>query len=129
MSNKPPIEVPQGAIRLNTDSQRLEFFAQDRWYEMATDVTTLDGGTRGAFRWFWTWRSFKHSGPKYNRILSRFQLQVMQLILDDASSTVDASGSGAHASKTRAVFMVEETVVVMLMNLLYIINRKCNQFW
>ena len=44
MSNQPPIEVPQGAIRLNTDSQRLEFFAQDRWYEMATDVPTLDGG-------------------------------------------------------------------------------------
>ena len=47
MSNKPPIEVPQGAIRLNTDSQRLEFFAQDRWYEMATDTPTLDGGARG----------------------------------------------------------------------------------
>ena len=49
MSNKPPIEVPQGAIRLNTDSQKLEFFAQDRWYEMATDVPTLDGGARGIF--------------------------------------------------------------------------------
>ena len=57
MSNKPPIEVPQGAIRLNTDSQRLEFFAQDRWYEMATDVPTLHnasnsdklGGVRGFF--------------------------------------------------------------------------------
>ena len=47
MSNKPPIEVPQGAIRLNTDSQRLEFFAQDRWYEFATDSPTLDGGARG----------------------------------------------------------------------------------
>ena len=49
MSNQPPIEVPQGAIRLNTDSQKLEFFAQDRWYEMATDVPTLDGGARGLF--------------------------------------------------------------------------------
>ena len=49
MSNQPPIEVPQGAIRLNTDSQRLEFFAQDRWYEMATDTPTLDGGVRGLF--------------------------------------------------------------------------------
>ena len=47
MSNKPPIEVPQGAIRLNTDSQKLEFFAQDRWHEMATNVPTLDGGVRG----------------------------------------------------------------------------------
>ena len=49
MSNQPPIEVPQGAIRLNTDSQKLEFYAQDRWYEMATDVPTLDGGVRGLF--------------------------------------------------------------------------------
>ena len=36
--------IPQGAIRLNTDSQKLEFFAQDRWYEMATDTQVLDGG-------------------------------------------------------------------------------------
>ena len=47
MSNQPPIEVPQGAIRLNTDSQKLEFFAQDRWYEMATDTPILEGGARG----------------------------------------------------------------------------------
>jgi len=46
MSNQPPIGVPQGAIRLNTDSQKLEFYAQDRWYEMATDVPTVDGGER-----------------------------------------------------------------------------------
>jgi len=45
MSNQPPIEVPQGAIRLNTDSQRLEFFAQDRWYEMATHSNVFDGGS------------------------------------------------------------------------------------
>ena len=49
MSNQPPIGVPQGAIRLNTDSQRLEFFAEDRWYEMATNTPNLDGGTRGLF--------------------------------------------------------------------------------
>ena len=49
MATKPPVEVPQGAIRLNTDSQKLEFFAQDQWWEMATDVPTLDGGARGVF--------------------------------------------------------------------------------
>ena len=52
MSNQPPIEVPQGAIRLNTDSQKLEFFAQDRWYEMATDTPNLGSspvGVRGLF--------------------------------------------------------------------------------
>ena len=45
MSNNPPIEAPQGAIRLNTDSQRLEFFAQDRWYEMAIHSEVFDGGS------------------------------------------------------------------------------------
>jgi len=43
MALKPPVEVPQGAIRLNTDSQKLEFFAQDQWWEMATDVPNLGG--------------------------------------------------------------------------------------
>ena len=43
MSNKPPIEVPQGAIRLNTDSEKLEFFAQDRWYEFATHSDVFQG--------------------------------------------------------------------------------------
>ena len=47
MATKPPVEVPQGAIRLNTDSQKLEFFAQDQWWQMATDSTApIDGGSR-----------------------------------------------------------------------------------
>ena len=41
MSNQPPIGVPQGAIRFNTDSQKLEFYAQDQWFEMATDSPLL----------------------------------------------------------------------------------------
>ena len=41
------MSIPQGAIRLNTDSQKLEFFAQDRWFEMATDTPIMSGGTRG----------------------------------------------------------------------------------
>ena len=47
MSNQPPIGVPQGAIRFNTDSQKLEFYAQDRWWEMATEGFEL-GGNGGA---------------------------------------------------------------------------------
>ena len=43
MALKPPVEVPQGALRFNTDSQKLEFFAQDQWWEMATDVPYLGG--------------------------------------------------------------------------------------
>ena len=40
------MSIPQGAIRFNTDTHRLESYAQDRWFENATDVPTLEGGTR-----------------------------------------------------------------------------------
>ncbi len=47
--------IPQGAIRFNTDSQKLEFYAQDQWWEMVTDTPNLgvssntDAGARGLF--------------------------------------------------------------------------------
>ena len=41
----PPSEVPQGAIRFNTDSQRLEFYAQGEWWVMSTDTPNLGQGT------------------------------------------------------------------------------------
>ena len=37
----PPSEIPQGAIRFNTDSQKLEFYAQDQWWEMVIDTPAL----------------------------------------------------------------------------------------
>ena len=43
------MSTPQGAIRLNIDSQRLEFFAEGRWHEIATDVPIMDGGARGVY--------------------------------------------------------------------------------
>ena len=48
MALKPPVEVPQGAIRLNTDSQKLEFYAQDQWWEMATEESAPTGD-RGVY--------------------------------------------------------------------------------
>ncbi len=53
MALKPPVEVPQGAIRLNTDSQKLEFFAQDQWWEMATYNNNLNGGARAVLAGGW----------------------------------------------------------------------------
>ena len=51
----PPSEIPQGAIRFNTDSQRLEFYAQGEWWLMSTDTPNLGRdvdstpGARGVF--------------------------------------------------------------------------------
>jgi len=51
----PPSEIPQGAIRFNTDSQKLEFYAQGEWWNMVTDTPNLGvgadtgAGARGIF--------------------------------------------------------------------------------
>ena len=51
----PPSEIPQGAIRFNTDSQKLEFYAQGEWWVMSTDTPNLGtgadttAGARGLF--------------------------------------------------------------------------------
>ena len=45
MSLPPSGEIPQGAIRFNTDSQRLEFYAQGEWWVMSTDTPNLGQGT------------------------------------------------------------------------------------
>ena len=97
MSNQPPIEVPQGAIRLNTDSQRLEFFAQDRWYEFATDTPVLDGGVGRGFV-----AGGNVPGGKTNGIQS---INFSTLATDTAFGDITSSrgGPAGAASRTRGI--------------------------
>ena len=97
MSNQPPIEVPQGAIRLNTDSQRLEFFAQDRWYEMATNTPVLDGGARGF--------SIGGNNPGFTNTIEFITIPTMGNAIDFGNRTGNGEPSqNACASRTRAFF-------------------------
>jgi len=45
----PPKEIPLGAIRFNSDSQKLEYFNGDVWMQVHTFNPNLDGGVRGIF--------------------------------------------------------------------------------
>ena len=96
MSNQPPIEVPQGAIRLNTDSQKLEFFAQDRWYEFATENATGLGR-----------RGFRISGAapvSTNDIIETFNIATEGNAVDTGFDLSTARGAfGCSASRTRAI--------------------------
>ena len=95
MSNQPPIEVPQGAIRLNTDSQRLEFFAQDRWYEMATENAS-DSGSR-AFR-------VAGDSPSNGTIIDVFNITTGGQAYDSGFDLSQGTGQMACAgSRTRAI--------------------------
>ena len=100
MSNKPPIEVPQGAIRLNTDSQRLEFFAQDRWYEFATEVASpiagrgiWGGGLQGP-----------NASPYSTNIIDMVQIQTRGDATDFGDTTLLKGQSAGCGDRIRGLF-------------------------
>ena len=43
----PPTEIPLGAVRFNSDSQKLEYWIGDAWMQVQTFSPNLDGGERG----------------------------------------------------------------------------------
>jgi hypothetical protein len=45
----PPVEIPLGAMRFNSDSQKLEYFNGEIWMQIHTFNPDLDGGVRGLF--------------------------------------------------------------------------------
>ena len=97
MALKPPVEVPQGAIRLNTDSQKLEFYAQDQWWEMATDVPTLDGGSRGLFGGGYT--------PTAINTINYITIETAGNAIDFGDLTyTDSNVCSSGASRTRAMW-------------------------
>ena len=44
-----PRETPEGAIRYNTDSNKMEVWIGDKWKIVSTSSPNLDGGARGVF--------------------------------------------------------------------------------
>ena len=42
-----PVEIPTGAVRYNTDSNKMEVYIGDTWMEVSVSSPTLDGGARG----------------------------------------------------------------------------------
>ena len=100
MALKPPVEVPQGAIRLNTDSQKLEFFAQDQWWEMATDVPTLDGGTRALI-------AGGYDGSAYIKNIDYFNVDTTGNGADFGDMQNISGWLGALADRTRGIILAD----------------------
>jgi len=49
MSLTPKTPIPEGAIRYNTDSNKMEVWIGEKWMIVATSSPDLDGGARGIF--------------------------------------------------------------------------------
>ncbi len=48
-----PQEIPTGAVRYNTDSNKMEVYIGSTWMEVAVSSPNLDGGVRGIFAGGW----------------------------------------------------------------------------
>ncbi len=105
MALKPPVEVPQGAIRLNTDSQKLEFFAQDQWWQMATDVPNLarsaDSGVgpRGVFA-----GGYAYGPGNQTNVIDYVNIASAANAVDFGDLTEARGTSQGFASRTRGVY-------------------------
>ena len=98
MALKPPVEVPQGAIRLNTDSQKLEFFAQDQWWEMATSAALTTGSGRAVFG-----GSYNYPGNCVD-VIDYIQISTQGDAIDFGNLTQSQGTGTSFGSVTRAIW-------------------------
>ena len=89
------MSTPQGAIRLNIDSQRLEFFAEGRWHEFAIDSPTLDSGARGVIA----------GNNPTSDVIQFFTIPVQGNATDFGDLSQNRFVGGSGSSRTRGLFM------------------------
>ena len=90
----PPIEIPLGAMRFNSDSQKLEYWMGSAWMQIKTFSPDLDGGARGVF--------MGASNPGGDSQISYITIPTQGNTVDFGSRTI--SGIGANlSSRTRGL--------------------------
>ena len=94
----PPSEIPLGAMRFNSDSQKLEYWNGSAWMQIKTFSPNLDGGTRGIFTGMAAIPNMSPYGIQYITIPTQGNST-------DFGDMVDArSNVGSFASNVRGVF-------------------------
>ena len=92
----PPSEIPLGAMRFNSDSQKLEYWMGSAWMQIKTFSPNLDGGVRG----------FAAGGttPGYTATIDFYTIPIQGNAQDFGDLTI-AKGNGVagFASRTRGV--------------------------
>ena len=94
----PPVDIPLGAMRFNSDSHKLEYWNGESWFQIKTFSPTLDGGTRGIFTGMGAIPNMSPYGIQYITIPTQGNSV-------DFGDMVDArSNVGSFASNVRGVF-------------------------
>ena len=89
----PPIETPLGAMRFNSDSQKLEYWMGSAWMQIQTFSPNLDGGSRA----IWA------AGSSSTNVIDYVTIPTAGNAIDFGDTTLRKYNSGG-ASNTRGVF-------------------------
>ena len=96
-----PKEIPTGAVRYNTDSNKMEVYIGSAWMEVAVSTPNLDGGARGLIMGGYS----PGSGDAESRVnvIESVVISTFGNSVDFGDLTVRRSDSGSGASRTRGV--------------------------
>ena len=92
-----PVEIPLGAMRFNSDSQKLEYFNGDIWMQVHTFNPDLNGGTRGLFA------SGAVAPTGYANVIDYITISTAGNAVDFGDTTDTQYEVGATSSNTRGV--------------------------
>jgi hypothetical protein len=93
----PPSEIPLGAIRFNSDSQKLEYWMGSAWFQIQTFSPNLDGGTRSCI-------SMGGDVPSYPGTIEYITIPTAGNAIDFGNQTDYRGTGGALSSRTRGVW-------------------------
>ena len=93
-----PVEIPTGAVRYNTDSNKMEVYIGSTWMEVAVSTPNLDGGARGVF-------FFGFDDTNNPKVVDFITIPTQGNAIDFGDMTGNATFyGGAFSSNTRGVY-------------------------
>jgi len=94
----PPSEIPSGAMRFNSDSQKLEYWDGSQWVQVHTFSPNLDGGARGVF-------VGGTATPTFSNVIDYITISSTGNAVDFGDMTTARGGlnSGSCSSSTRGI--------------------------
>ena len=96
----PPVEIPLGAMRFNSDSQKLEYWNGSIWLQIHTFSPNLDGGARGVFN---SGRTASAS-DKNNIDFITISTAGNAIDFGDSIQSTESNNTSCVSSKTRGLY-------------------------
>ena len=90
-----PQEIPTGAVRYNTDTDRMEVYIGSTWMEVVVSTPNLNGGARGVIA---------GNNPTSN-VIQFFTIPIQANATDFGDLSQNRFVGGSGSSRTRGLFM------------------------